>query len=584
MPRSGRRRSCRNSPLRVFDEEDHDDVNVLSTTEGPEKHSKDINEEQIPRDQESTSRREDNHNDQTEMLKSISLALENVVEEIREITSVLLVTRDGIRENMQMTQEIMQINRQMLYKLKEHNPNDVRETIQATHRRPFKHKGNNNPRDFTDSESEGNASAEDTEDNESLRAHEIIGTTQDEKSRTVRIPNFTGKENWKTWINRFEDLAERNRWSTNVRLNKMLPCFQGQAGDFVFGQLSRRTRGNYHKLVEELGNRYKDIETAKTYSAQFSRRVQRPGESIRDYAADLKCLYGKAHRNRNNSTRTEDLLRRFYDGLLNTKASFEVEYHKEPKDIDEAVYYMVMYEETRRKPGKEDYRENRQKIRRTELQDLESDTDSEQEDDAISSQTRKVSQKLNKEKGAFPIEKQENMKGHDTNKTESREKEKEDLMRSIIKELDGRKDDRSKPQCQICNKPGHEAKTCYQLTRKSKRKYPSNQHGNNHTGPGNSQMVPPENNSKPTEQNPYWPHRDFGQHRQDVQERRNNPYFEQNVQQEVCQNGSSNFLQRPPIFQPASQMNPRGNTPERQTNTSYRNELQASSSMPAHLN
>jgi hypothetical protein len=59
-------------------------------------------------------------------------------------------------------------------------------------------------------------------------------------------------------------------------------------------------------------------------------------------------LYGKAHRNRDSSTPNEDLLRRFYDGLLNSKASFEVEFHKEPKDIDEAVYYMVMYEETRR--------------------------------------------------------------------------------------------------------------------------------------------------------------------------------------------------------------------------------------------
>ena len=46
----------------------------------------------------------------------------------------------------------------------------------------------------------------------------------------------------------------------------------------------------------------------------------------------------------------EDLLRRFLDGLYDDKARFQVEYVKEPKTIDEAVFFVVDFEETRRKP------------------------------------------------------------------------------------------------------------------------------------------------------------------------------------------------------------------------------------------
>ena len=38
------------------------------------------------------------------------------------------------------------------------------------------------------------------------------------------------------------------------------------------------------------------------------------------------------------------------DGLYNDKSRFQVEYFKEPKTIDEAVFFVVGFEETRRKP------------------------------------------------------------------------------------------------------------------------------------------------------------------------------------------------------------------------------------------
>ena len=90
--------------------------------------------------------------------------------------------------------------------------------------------------------------------------------------------------------------------------------------------------------------------TKKTYGAQFSHRSQKSSESVKEYAAELKRLYDKAHANRDEETRREDLLRKFLDGLYDEKAQFQVEYVKEPRDIDEAVYQVVDFQETRHRP------------------------------------------------------------------------------------------------------------------------------------------------------------------------------------------------------------------------------------------
>ena len=91
------------------------------------------------------------------------------------------------------------------------------------------------------------------------------------------------------------------------------------------------------------------FENPKTYVAQFSNRDQNSGESIEEYAAELKRLYDKAHSNRDSETRREDLLRRFLDGILDERARFQVEYVKEPEDIDQAVYEVVNFLETRKR-------------------------------------------------------------------------------------------------------------------------------------------------------------------------------------------------------------------------------------------
>ena len=161
-----------------------------------------------------------------------------------------------------------------------------------------------------------------------------------------KLPPFNGDEPWIIWYNRFSDVSRLKRWNDDVKLCELLSRLQGKAAEFVYGQLPPSIRCNFSILVDELDSRFKKVHTNKAYSAQFSNRNQRAGESIEDYAAELKRLYDKAHSNRDRSTRCEDLLRRFLDGLMDDHARFHVEYIKDPQNIDEAMFEVVNFVET----------------------------------------------------------------------------------------------------------------------------------------------------------------------------------------------------------------------------------------------
>ncbi|MEW8544187.1 MAG: zinc finger CCHC domain-containing protein, partial [Candidatus Thiodiazotropha sp.] len=177
----------------------------------------------------------------------------------------------------------------------------------------------------------------------------------------AKLPPFNGKEEWKVWINRFESVAKRRNWDNEAKLDNILPRLQGKAGDFVFNQLSQEVISCYPKLVKELNSRFHTIETEKTYAAKFSQRVQKHDETAEEYAAELKRLYSKAYKNRDCKTRQEDLVRRFLDGLKDHEARFEVEYHKEPEDIDQAVYHVVNFIQTRRRNYSDMYADRKAK-------------------------------------------------------------------------------------------------------------------------------------------------------------------------------------------------------------------------------
>ena len=102
---------------------------------------------------------------------------------------------------------------------------------------------------------------------------------------------------------RFEAVAHTHGWTSSDKLDELTPRLQGVAGEFVFGQLDDRVVLSYSKLTKELGSRFKQVKLAKTYQAQFSYRNQHVGESVEEYAVELKRLYDKGHANGPTSIR-----------------------------------------------------------------------------------------------------------------------------------------------------------------------------------------------------------------------------------------------------------------------------------------
>ncbi len=193
---------------------------------------------------------------------------------------------------------------------------------------------------------------ESSSEEESDNATEVLSTPRlirrsKSNGRNIKLPPYTGKESWKVWFNRFDEVADRKGWDVEDRLDELLPKLQGSAGEFVYGQLSKKVRGSYKALVKELNTRFRVIENPKTFGVKFSRRDQKLGEAVEDYAAALKEIYDKAHPGRDERTREEDLLRRFLDGLTDEKAKVQVEFVKAPSCIDEAVSEVVNFVETK---------------------------------------------------------------------------------------------------------------------------------------------------------------------------------------------------------------------------------------------
>ena len=117
---------------------------------------------------------------------------------------------------------------------------------------------------------------------------------------------------------------------------------QGVAGEFVFSQLSSKSRQKYNKLVKELGSCFKGVEVAKTYQVQFSKRLQKSCESIENFAAELKRLYTKAYPKRPASIK-------FLDGLCDNHVRQQVEFVKQPASIDDAVVEVINFIEGSKK-------------------------------------------------------------------------------------------------------------------------------------------------------------------------------------------------------------------------------------------
>ena len=88
------------------------------------------------------------------------------------------------------------------------------------------------------------------------------------------------------------------------------------------------------------------MESTKTYAAISWKCDQKVSETEETYVAELKQVYDKAYPQWDSASRDEDLLCRFLNGLIDQKACQQVEFVKDPANIDEALGETVKYHES----------------------------------------------------------------------------------------------------------------------------------------------------------------------------------------------------------------------------------------------
>ena len=109
--------------------------------------------------------------------------------------------------------------------------------------------------------------------------------------RKGKIVPFNGGEQFVIWYEQFK--ACTPGMSKGDRLKELLPAIKGEAAEFVFDQLPKRTLKDYSALVKELKKRFNKVESARTYRARLSKLKQK-NESPLDFANELKRVYDKA--------------------------------------------------------------------------------------------------------------------------------------------------------------------------------------------------------------------------------------------------------------------------------------------------
>lgn len=212
------------------------------------------------------------------------------------------------------------------------------------------------PRRRVDSSSESTSSRyalppfNDSEPNTSVVATPSDEITTGTPKNVNVVPNFSGtdREDWSVWLDRLELMGDHNGWTANQKRYIILSTLRGRAEQFVYRTLTRRVRDDYKLLVKEMNQRYKKVETPQAFRAKWNTIRQRAGENEQDLAGFISTVYQKAYPNRDPRTREEDLLSKFLDSLADSEQRLAIEFGKNPKNIEEAVGYAILYREAKR--------------------------------------------------------------------------------------------------------------------------------------------------------------------------------------------------------------------------------------------
>lgn len=129
---------------------------------------------------------------------------------------------------------------------------------------------------------------------------------------------FAGRsgENFDTYIDRFNRQSQANGWDeTQKRL--VLPSLLREAAETVYRNIPSELKQqmNYGDLVESLRNRFKPAQACEIKNAELQTRIQRPNETVMEYAVAIQQLATDAYPELSVDSRDQLIKRFFINGL-----------------------------------------------------------------------------------------------------------------------------------------------------------------------------------------------------------------------------------------------------------------------------
>ncbi len=237
------------------------------------------------------------HSTQTRSVEATTQSLQQLSSNMGELSTLIMKQQEGFNSAIQgmskmisesMTAMLAQSTQMSTSKTtlvggdNQHNRVPTKEIKTSTLNQQKKTRRTRNYSE-TSSSSQSERSESEKSDSEAETSRSTVRARSSQSSHQgghkSNIPPFTGKETWKVWFTRFKDIAKRQGWDDEEKLDILLPKLQGEAGSFVYDQLGSKTRNNYQLLTKELKNRFRQIENPKTFSAVFAARRQRSKET-----------------------------------------------------------------------------------------------------------------------------------------------------------------------------------------------------------------------------------------------------------------------------------------------------------------
>ena len=114
------------------------------------------------------------------------------------------------------------------------------------------------------------------------------------------ISKFSGDEKlddnttFPEWLEQFEMVANLAGWGDQAKLVNLTTRLKGSAYAFL-RSCTPQQRGNYSAIVQDLKKRFVPVQIEAIQSGLFHERRQKQGESVDEYAQDLRRLYQKAY-------------------------------------------------------------------------------------------------------------------------------------------------------------------------------------------------------------------------------------------------------------------------------------------------